>query len=63
MPIHDAVGVNCKKSATTENQGTGVKYMATGCMLNDCVCVIELDMTTIPWWREKVMVYYYYLSR
>ena len=24
MPFHDAVGVNCKKGATTENQGSGV---------------------------------------
>ena len=30
-----------------------------------CVCVIWLDMTTHPWWREKVMVlnYYNYLKR
>ena len=27
MPLHDAVGLNCKKGATTENQGSGVKYM------------------------------------
>ena len=27
MPLHDAVGINCKKSATTENQGADVKYM------------------------------------
>ena len=27
MPLHDAFGINCKKSATTENQGTGVLYM------------------------------------
>ena len=26
MPLHDAVGTNCKKGATTENQGSGVKY-------------------------------------
>ena len=26
-PLHDAVGINCKKFATTENQGSGVKYM------------------------------------
>ena len=25
MPLHDAVGINCKKGATTENQGPGVK--------------------------------------
>ena len=27
MPLHDADGTNCKKGATTENQGSGVKYM------------------------------------
>ena len=25
--MHDAVGVNCEKGATTENQGEDVKYM------------------------------------
>ena len=27
MPLHDAVGINCKKAATTENQGSGAKYI------------------------------------
>ena len=27
MPLHDAVGIDCKMGATTENQGSGVKYM------------------------------------
>ena len=27
MPLHDAVGINCKKGATTENQGSAVNYM------------------------------------
>ena len=27
MPLHDAVGINCKKGATAEQQGAGVKYM------------------------------------
>ena len=27
MPLYDAVGINCKKGATTENQGSGVKNM------------------------------------
>ena len=27
MPLHGAVGINCKTCATTENQGTDVKYM------------------------------------
>ena len=26
-PLHDAVGINCKKGATTEFQGADVKYM------------------------------------
>ena len=25
--LHDAVGINCKKDATTEYQGADVKYM------------------------------------
>ena len=27
VPLRGAVGINCKKGATTENQGSGVKYM------------------------------------
>ena len=27
MPLHHAVGINCKKGITIENQGSGVKYM------------------------------------
>ena len=27
MPLHDVVVINCKKGATTENQGSAVKYM------------------------------------
>ena len=27
MPLHDAVGVNCKYGATTENRGSGVEYI------------------------------------
>ena len=27
MLLHDAFGINCKKDATTENQGSGVKYL------------------------------------
>ena len=30
MPLHDAVGVNCKKGATSENQGAGEGYMLYG---------------------------------
>ena len=28
MPLRDAVGINCKNGATTENQEVGVKYMS-----------------------------------
>ena len=44
MPLHDVVGINCKKGATTENQGSGVKYMGYGVYLDDCVCVLS-DLT------------------
>ena len=27
MQLHDVVGINFKKGATTENQGSAVKYM------------------------------------
>ena len=27
MPLNDAAGINCKKGATTKNQGSAVKYM------------------------------------
>ena len=41
MPLHDAVGINCKKGATTENQGLGVEYMGYRVYLDDCVCVLS----------------------
>ena len=44
MPLHHAVGINCKKRATTENQGSGIKYMGSGVYLDDCVCVLS-DLT------------------
>ena len=43
MLLQDAVGRNCKKGATTENQGSGVKYMGEGCILM-IVCVLS-DLT------------------
>ena len=27
MPLHDAIGINCKKAATTEHQGADDKHM------------------------------------
>ena len=44
MLLHDAVGINCKKGATTENLGLAVKYMGYGVYLDDCVCVLS-DLT------------------
>ena len=58
MPLNDAVGINCKKGATNENKGSGVKHMGYWVYLDDCVCFIWLDMTTPPWCSEKVMAYY-----
>ena len=40
MPLHDVVGIKCKKSETTENQGTGVKYTAKLVYVDDCVCYL-----------------------
>ena len=61
MQLHDAVGINCNKGATTENQGAGVKFMAKGCMLDDCMCVIWFDMTLPSWWRGGRKSRYYYI--
>ena len=44
MPLHDVVGINCKKGATTKNQSSAVKYMGNGVYLDDCVCVLS-DLT------------------
>ena len=40
LPLQDAVDINWKKGATTENQGADVKYMGSGVYVDDCVCVI-----------------------
>ena len=40
MPLHDAVGINYKRGATTENQDSAVKYMGYGVYLDDCGCVL-----------------------
>ena len=55
MPLHDAVEVNCKKSATSEYQDAGAYGIwAMGCLLDNCKCVIGIDMTTTPYWRERL---------
>ena len=40
----DAVGINCKMGATTENQDSAVKYMGYGVYLDDCGFVLP-DLT------------------
>ena len=40
MPLHDAVGINCKKGATTENMDVDIKYIGEEVNVDDCVCVI-----------------------
>ena len=37
MPLHDAVGMNCKKGSTTEYHCADVKYMGLGVYVDDCV--------------------------
>ena len=45
MSLHDAVGINYKNGATTENQESGVEILAKGCILMIvCVCVLS-DLT------------------
>ena len=39
MPLYDAVGINCEKGASTENQDADVKHMGKGVNVDDCVCV------------------------
>ena len=41
MPLHDAVGINCKMGATTENQAqlSSIWAKKKGVYLDDCVCV------------------------
>ena len=41
MQLHEAAGINCKKGATTENQGSGVRDMGKGVYLDDCLCVLS----------------------
>ena len=62
IALHHAVGINCKKGTTTENQGSDCQVHGLRDVVDDCVCVVRLDMTTPPWWREKGMVYYYYYN-
>ena len=42
MPLHDAVKVNSKKGAATENQGAGVESMGSGGVCMMIVCVLSV---------------------
>ena len=65
MPLHNVVGINCKKGTTTENQGEGVSIWAKGCML--MIVSVLSDLTFLPLLgggrmsSQKVTVYYYKL--
>ena len=67
MPLHVAVGTNCKKGSTTENQGVDVKYMGYGVYVDDCVCVCVLSvltrLTTLLGGGGILLYYYYYYYR
>ena len=39
MPLHDAVGVNCKMAQLLKIKTQVLSIWAKGCMLDDCVCV------------------------
>ena len=56
MPLHDAVGINWRKFVLLNITDLMSSIWAKGCMLM-IACVLS-DLTP-PWWREKVMVYYY----
>ena len=48
MPLHDAVGILCKKGATTEYQGADVKYMGYGVYVDVYVCMCYLTWHHYP---------------
>ena len=62
MPLHDAVGINSKKGATIENQGSAVKYMPKGCILMT-VCVFYRTWHDYPSFlygkRHGIYIYIY----
>ena len=47
MPLHDAVGINCNKGATTEYQGADVKCMRYRGGMMIIVFVLS-DLTWLP---------------
>ena len=46
MPLHDGVGINCKKGARTEVKAQEPSIWAKVCMVGDCACIIGIDITT-----------------
>ena len=55
MPL----GKTVKRAQLLKIKAQMSSIWASGCMFDECVCVIRLGMTTAPWWRKKVMVNYY----
>ena len=53
MPLHDAVGINCKKGSLLKIKAQMSSIWAKACILG---------MTTPLWWRKKVIVYYYLIN-
>ena len=43
--LYDAVGINCEKAQPVKIKAQVSSIWAKGCMLDDCMCVILLDMT------------------
>ena len=40
MPLHDAVGINCKKGQLLKIRAQVSSTWAKGCMFHDCVCYL-----------------------
>ena len=59
MPLHDAVGLNCKRVQLLKIKAQVSSIWAKGCILITVRVFYLTYMTTPPWCREKVMVYYY----
>ena len=63
MPLHDVVGINCKKWRNYWKSRLRCQvYRLRGVSWWLCVCFIWLNTTAPPWCREKVKVYYYVLK-
>ena len=49
MPLHDAIGINCKRAKLLNTKAQMSSIWAMGCMLR-IMCVLCDDMTTPTWW-------------